>query len=83
MSKLVPRESVIHLMESNVTGNAQGEKVGVCCVVLRERRLVCAVLCSGREGWCVLCCRHDSSYILFPPTPILPAAAGYGVSPLL
>ena len=32
MSKLVPRESVIHLMESNVAGNAQGEKVGASCI---------------------------------------------------
>ena len=29
MSKLVPRGSFIHLMESNVAGNVQGEKVGV------------------------------------------------------
>ena len=35
MSKLIPDQSFIHMMESNVTGNRQGEKVrgwslGVC-----------------------------------------------------
>ena len=28
MSKLVPEETMIHFMESNVDGNKQGEQVG-------------------------------------------------------
>jgi len=36
MSKLVPDQSVIHLMESNVAGNKQGEMASVVMSVLQH-----------------------------------------------
>ena len=43
MSKLIPGESIIHLMESNVAGNRQGEKV--------RKNNGWRIRVEGEQGW--------------------------------